>query len=129
MAHGHRDFSLSGSSAVFFRARVYIVAIQAECPTPSTPLTPQSAPWVLGEGVGQIDTQHPKPPQRPTENQVLTNAGCRGVEGVGYSACMTTICAFLGVKEVREVKGVKPNVLSPQVQLDLQSSWSEYKDL
>ena len=48
---------------------------------------------------------------------------------MGHSACMTTICVFLGVKEVREVKGVKPNVLSPQVQLDLQSSWSEYKDL
>ena len=58
---------------------------------------------------------------------------------MGYSACMTTICVFSGDRGDREVKGVKPNVLSPQVQLDFaarlcrlpkqESSWSEYKDL
>ena len=50
MAHGHRDFSLSGSSAVFLRARVYIVAIQAECPTPSTPLTPCHCKYLIFNG-------------------------------------------------------------------------------
>ena len=49
---------------------------------------------------------------------------------LGYHICARIRArGFLGVKGVREVKEVKPNVLSPQVQLDLQSSWSEYKDL
>ena len=41
--------------------------------------------------------------------------GVGGVEGVGHPVCMTTI--YMRVR------------FAPQVQLDLQSSWSEYKDL
>ena len=51
----------------------------------------------------------------PLKIKYLQVLGVGGVEGVGHSACMTTIYA-------RER-------FSPQVQLDLQSSWSEYKDL
>ena len=45
----------------------------------------------MGGGVGQIDTQHPKPPKYPLKIKYLQVQGVGGVEGAGLSVCMATI--------------------------------------
>ena len=70
---------------------------------------------VLGRVWGDLMPNTQNRHKYPLKIKGLRALGVGGVEGVGHSACMTTIYT-------RER-------FSPQVQLDLQSSWSEYKDL
>ena len=121
-------------------ARAYISVIQTGCPAPSTPPPPDARKRLIFNGYFRaFGCRGGKSPHTPIctlgvgrvlgylipntqkrhkyilKIRYLRAQGVRGVEGVGHSACMTTIYTH--------------ERFSPQVQLDLQSSWSEYKDL
>ena len=65
----------------------------------------QSAIWMLGRVWGYLIPYTQNSHKHPLKTKHLRTLGVRGVEGVGHSACMTTIYTH--------------ERFSPQVQLDL----------